>query len=118
MSKQFEFADFIDEFRVDFVYIPPPVGSYIAGRWVEDIAIDPETIGGIILPLSEDDFRKSDNGVYTDKDRKVYTTKRLAIGGKVIYKEITYTVDREKDYSDYADVYIYMAKGAGAIDRQ
>lgn len=118
MAKQFEFADFIAEFRVDFVYMPPPAGRYIQGRWVEDIPAEPETLAGIILPLSEDDFKRADNGVYTSMDRKVYTTVKLTEGGKIVYKGITYTVDREKDYSDYADVFIYMAKGDGPIDRK
>lgn len=112
MAKQFEFADFVQEFYVPFDVItqaPPalqPNGQYSKGGETRTPS------GGIVLPLSEDELRRQDNGGYTSKDRKVYTTEELPIGA-VIERESgeRFTIERAKDYSDYADVFIYYARG-------
>ncbi|HDR7980261.1 TPA: hypothetical protein QC443_002538 [Bacillus cereus] len=66
---------------------------------------------GIILPLTTDELQKEANGTYTRKDRKIYTLAPLKIGQKIEYKKQRYTIDANKDYEDYADVYMYYAKG-------
>lgn len=83
-----------------------PNGQYTAGGEVRT------PNGGIMLPLSEDELRRQDNGGYTSKDRKVYTTAPLVIGSTIERDGQRYEVERAKDYSDYADVYIYYARGA------
>lgn len=110
-QKHFEFADFVEEFRVDFIVIDETPGDYNdAGTWVEGIPT-PRDMYGIILPLSTDDMRFEANGSYTAMDRKIYTTTPLIIGQKIEYKGQAFTIDQDKPYSDYADVYIYFAKG-------
>lgn len=111
VDKHFQFADFVDEFRVDFVAFDKVDGHYNnEGKWI-DGAETTRSMGGIILPLSNDDLKHEVNGTYTVKDRKVYTTESLSIGQRLEYKTQSYSIDREKPYSDYADVYIYFAKG-------
>lgn len=110
-QKHFEFADFVDEFAVNFEAIDEAEGHYNdAGKWIAGEPT-PRPMEGIILPLTNDDLKHEANGSYTVKDRKVYTTQPLKIGQKVKYNNLTFTVDQEKPYNDYADVYIYFAKG-------
>jgi hypothetical protein len=111
MSKQFEFADFIEEFRVDFIAIDEVKGHHNdSGKWIEG-ATNPRAMHGIILPLSNDDLKRESNGTYTSMDRKIYVIEPMQIGQKIEYKGQTYTIDASKNYEDYADVYIYFAKG-------
>ena len=110
MSKQFQFADFVDEFYVPFKYFTKTEGTYDeSGDWHkgEETA---EERGGIVLPLSEDDLRFVESGSYNEKNKKIYTTKPLAQNAMIEYKGEKYTVTTFKDYTDYADVFIYYAR--------
>lgn len=110
-QKHFEFADFVDEFKVDFTVYDQQDGYYNnEGKWIEGVET-PRAMNGIILPLSNDELRFEANGAYTRKDRKVYTTTPLEMGQKLDCNNQTFTVDSEKPYNEYADVYIYFAKG-------
>lgn len=110
MSKQFEFADFVDEFRVDFTsYVTTegyrkPNGDYVKGVEVATPAY------GIMLPLTQNDLRYSEAGTYSTNDKKIYTVNPLVLGQKIEYKGAIYTIQSFKDYSDYADVFIYLAR--------
>jgi hypothetical protein len=115
MGKQFEFADFIDEFKVDFTVYNEAAGNYdTTGKWIPGGSLAPSAMSGIILPLSNDELQHEGNGTYTTKDRKIYTTTPLKIGQKVAYDGDEFTIDSNKDYTAYADVYIYFAKGVSA----
>ena len=145
MAKAFEFADFVDEFAVEFTVFDEAVNGYYddLGKWVDgnsqvdniiyhsgDFALgsseevvgpgeglsddDGETsrmMSGIILPLNNDELRFETNGGYTSKDRKIYTKEPLKIGQHLEYKNQRYTIHENKPYDDYADVFIYFAKG-------
>lgn len=113
MAKQFEFADFVEEFKVEFTIYEHDEGHYSDnGKWVEG-EVTPVTVQGIILPLSDDDLRYVPNGTYTEADRKIYTTRPLKAGQKMEYGGRNYTIQNFKDYSAYADVFIYIARGVG-----
>jgi hypothetical protein len=115
MNKQFEFSDFVEEFRVGFTVFEKQLGHYDdAGKWIAGGDLAPVTMQGIILPLSNDELKHEANGRYTEKDRKIYTTKPLKRGQKLEYNGDQYTIDSNKDYTAYADVYIYFAKGVNA----
>jgi len=111
MGKHFEFADFVDEFRVDFSVMVETPGHYDpTGKWIPG-GKTPKPMYGIILPLSQDDLRHDTNGRYSELDRKVYTLEPLKRGQELTYNNQKYTIDADKDYSAYADVYVYFAKG-------
>lgn len=113
MAKAFEFADFVREFWVDFtVYEKQPGNRENPQRkWIEG-AETPRATGGILLPLTDDDLRRDVNGVYTEKDWKLYTLEPLQVGQRMEYGGNSYTIEPSKDYSAYSDVYMYFAKGA------
>lgn len=113
MPKAFEFADFVQEFWVDFTVYEKANGSYAEnGKWVEGKEVPRET-GGIVLPLNSDELQHEENGRYTSRDRKLYTLEPLKKGDRLEYNGQSYTIDSYKDYEAYADVYIYFAKGVG-----
>lgn len=122
MAKQFEFADFIEEFKVEFTSFK---ASEESNGWdretgdYEDSNIEPVMMEGIILPLKEDEIQYAPQGTYCVKDKKLYTLEPLEIQQEIEYKSDRYVVQSFKDYSEYADVYIYYAawrdKGAKKI---
>lgn len=110
MSKPFEFADFIDEFKVKFSFT-----KAVDGYWNDEgdyIPGETKTVemAGIVLPLTEDDLKYSEAGTYSTEDKKIYTLEPLENGQVITYKGNDYTVQSFKDYSEYADVYIYIAR--------
>lgn len=112
MSKPFEFADFVEEFKVPFIaYQEAEEGHWDDnGDWIPGGEPVPVNMEGIILPLTENDLKYSEAGTYSVKDKKIYTTQPLELGQTIEYKGEKYTVQSFKDYSDYADVYIYLAR--------
>jgi hypothetical protein len=113
MNKPFEFAEFVDEFKVPFTAIQSE-----DVQWQDNgdpIPGDkpPVQMEGIILPLTENDLKYSEAGTYSVKDKKIYTTQPLELGQVIEYKGDPYTIQSFKDYSDYADVYIYLARYRG-----
>lgn len=111
MAKHFEFADFVDEFKVPFIAHISEKGVYDeAGDWIPGGTAE-KAMNGIILPLSDDDFKREGNGSYTSQDRKIYIVEPLPMGTVIEYKGERFTIDGSKPYDDYADVYIYFAKG-------
>lgn len=110
MSKPFQFADMVNDFYVPFMLFTKTEGYYDkSGDWHkgEEIA---EERGGIVLPLSEDDLRFVESGSYNEKNKKIYTTEPLEQNAMIEYKGDKYTITTFKDYSDYADVFIYYAR--------
>lgn len=108
--KPFEFADFVDEFKVPFVAISESEGDWSDdGKWIPGGPTE-TPMKGIVLPLSEDDLQYAEAGTYSVKDKKIYTTQALEMGAEVEYKGDRYTIQNFKDYSEYADVYIYLMR--------
>ncbi|MEV9639477.1 hypothetical protein ABZ756_02115 [Mammaliicoccus sciuri] len=110
MDKPFEFADFVDEFQVPFYFLDREDGYWNdEGDYVEPAETLVE-LSGIVLPLSDNDLRYSESGTYSDKDKKIYTVVPLDIDRKIIYKGDEYTIQSFKDYREYSDVFIYLAR--------
>ncbi|MED1711716.1 hypothetical protein [Heyndrickxia sporothermodurans] len=110
MSKPFEFADFVDEFKVPFISIVKVDGHWEdGGDWIPGGEKSAE-MQGILLPLTQEDLRYSEAGTFSVKDKKIYTVEPLEEGQQIEYKGDKYTVQSFKDYSDYADVFIYHAR--------
>lgn len=111
MSPPFEFQDFVQEFWRDFVVFDKSQGHRNeVGKWIEGTETTRAT-GGIVLPLSDSDIKRATNGVYTEKDWKLYTLEPLQIGQRMEYMGQSYTIEPSKDYSAYSDVFMYFAKG-------
>lgn len=118
MAKAFEFADFVEEFKVEFTLhkqMPGYEDTANGNKWIPG-GVDDVPSGGIVLPLGEDDLKNDVNGTYTEKDRKIYTTEPLKIGDSITYDGQRFKIHQEKDYKAYADVFIYFAKGEGATE--
>lgn len=118
MPEKMIFAPMVLENGQSFTAFQKPEGAnghYEAGEWV---GVQPIAVPsfGVILPFSSDDLRYTEAGTYSTKDRKLFTIDPLEIGQKIEYKGIPYTVQQFKDYSDYADVFIYVARWAGNAD--
>jgi hypothetical protein len=108
--KQFEFADLVADFKVPFIYYEKSEGYWNdAGDWI-DGEETPIQMEGVILPLSGEDLQYAEAGAYSVKDKKIYTTEPLKLNREIEFKGDRYTIQRFKDYSDYADVYIYHAR--------
>lgn len=112
MPEKMVFKPMIDELGMPFVAYEQGEGHYEAGDWIPG-ALVPSDRFGVLLPFSDDDLRYSEAGTYSVKDRKLLTTRELQKGQKIEYKGISYTVQNFKDLSDYADVFIYVARWAG-----
>ena len=114
MSKQFEFADFVDEFKAPFYMyekIDVPGGYDDEGEWVADTSTEqPVLKEGIVLPLSDDTLKYAPQGTYTEKEKELYVTFPISIGERITYRDDEYTVQQHKDFSEYADVYIYILR--------
>lgn len=108
--KPFQFADFVEEFKVPFIAYTETDGYYNdGGKWVKGEST-PHGMVGIWLPLTEDILRYSEAGTYSTKDKKIYTVAPLQVGQVLEYKGDQYTVQNFKDYSEYADVFVYVAR--------
>jgi len=70
-------------------------GEWVAGTtaWV--------SFEGALVPLNNRDLTYDENGTYTLDDRKLYTYNDYKIGQKIKHKEITYTIDKRRDYADF-----------------
>lgn len=109
MTKPFEFADFVDEFQVSFIYHGHQEGYWDGPDYIE-AKDEPVPMTGIVLPLTENDLKYAEAGTYSQKEKKLYTVLPLEEGRLVEYKGDEYTIQAFKDYSEYADVYIYLAR--------
>lgn len=113
MTKHFEFADFVEEFKVKFTLYEQTPGAYNDnGKWIEGTET-PREVEGIILPASPSIRRNDPNGTSEEITKNIYTVFQLKKGQKIEFEGKTLIIDTEKAYSEYADVYIYTAKGGG-----
>jgi hypothetical protein len=113
MPEQMIFRSMIEDNGVPFTADGAVTeGYYQDGDWI-DGQIEKIPMFGIVLPVSNDELRYAEAGTYSTKDRKVLTVQPLEEGKKIHYKGISYTVQSFKDLTDYADVFIYVARWAG-----
>lgn len=115
MVEKLLFGDMVREYGMPFIAFKEGKDGYYdeAGDWVPPSGPEKTSAIGVFLPFSDDDLRYSEAGTYSTKDRKLYTLEELKEGMKIEYKGIPYTVQGFKDYTDYADVFIYVARWSG-----
>jgi len=83
-------------------------GVYVPG------GVEPTKFEGAVVPLSNEDLNYDEGGTYTTQDRKLYTYNDLKKGQKIEHKELVYTIQEKKDYSDFdIGLNIYFVKRVG-----
>lgn len=114
MAKQFEFADFVGEFPAPFYMyetIDVPGGYNDDGEWIAGSSTEEKVLKqGIVLPLSDNTLKYAPQGAYTEKEKELYVTYPIPINTRITYEDEDYTVQQFKDFSQYADVYIYIMR--------
>lgn len=115
--NRYNFKDLIKRHSVSFTAVSKSEGEYIGGRYQEGTETVTEHTGAII-PLSERKIYQS-GGSYTAKDRNLYMNEPLPGALKemqIRYKNNTYSIEEEKDFSDYSDVHVYLLRWVSSFD--
>ena len=106
----------LDEYKTTYQLSIKTEGQWDreTGVFVEGEEILEENIGAI-LPLSQDDFVKNQDGTYTRDDKKLYTSKDIINGQTVKWNGYDYKVNSDLDYSYIdPDFKRYFLKRVGA----
>lgn len=70
------------------------------GVYKEEI-VEKKEFEAAVVPLSTSELKYEENGHYSKQDRKMYCYENFKPGEKIEYKSFVYTIDKEKDYSDF-----------------
>lgn len=115
--KLYNFKRLIRRYSVDFTLCQEQEGKYVSGKWEEGKSIK-TPMRGAIVPMTERKIYDS-GGTYTAQDRELYLTAPLdrpLSALKIIHDLNVYHVEEAKDFSDYADVAIYVLKWVSKND--
>lgn len=92
------------------------------GGWNEDGTYTPPSkeetqtpLQCAIVPMSQRTIAQS-AGRYEANDRQLYTRTKLQKQQKVIYRDVSYTVIDETDYTEYADFFVYAIRAVSTFD--
>ncbi|MGG1483556.1 hypothetical protein ABEI56_05650 [Peribacillus castrilensis] len=116
----FNFWNMVDRYGSELQLLNQASGTWADnGDWIEGIDTTPTTFIGALAPLSVDDLQYAEEGTYSEKDRRLYTTEKLYKEQRFVQKEIPYTIQAEIPYGDeLTDTRIYIARWAGNESRQ
>lgn len=90
-------------------------GYYEDGEWVPPAESEGETpLICAIVPMSTKAVNDS-AGRYTTNDRQLYTQQQLQDKQTVKYRDISYLVDSQNDYTEYADFFAYTIKAVSTF---
>lgn len=105
------FGRLIDKYTVtDAVLVQQSTtGQWVDGMYVQVPSIQNTPLPCAIVPMSSKEIYDS-NGRYTSNDRTLYTKQQLNIKDTISYRNVTYSVEEETDYSMYADFFMYRMK--------
>lgn len=112
----FDFSGLFATYSIPFTRVPQSGGyrDYTkGGQWVEGAPAVPIEMTGIVVPLSNEDFRFDNGGTYVRSDQKIYvrTPQTLLKNDSVIVQGIKYRVMDKKEYQpEYADFNIYIIR--------
>ena len=84
------------------------------GEWVSPQPVL-ETKRGIILPLGEKNLYTY-GGRYTAQDVTLISLERLPLKAKMLKGDLTYSIEEERDHTDYSDFYVYMCKAVSSFE--
>lgn len=114
---KFDFKRLISKYSTEFIVITKDKGHYNElGDYVQGVGS--ETTGtGTILDMSQRTIYNS-NGVYTTKDKSLYTLSPIEDKSQVKYRGNVYHVqpDRGNDNAVFAGVYSYILKWVSVFD--
>ena len=92
------------------------------GGWNEDGTYTPPSkeetetpLKCAIVPMNQRTVTES-GGRYEANDRQLYTRTKLQKQQKVIYRDASYTVVDETDYTEYADFFVYAIRAVSTFD--
>lgn len=90
-------------------------GHYEDGEWVKPSKSEVETaLICAIVSMSTKAVNDS-AGRYTTNDRQLYTQQQLQDKQTVKYRDITYSVDSQNDYTEYGDFFVYTIKAVSTF---
>ncbi len=64
-------------------------------------------VNGALVPMSANQIRKYENGMYTAKDRMFYCRQDLPDGSKIDDGTSVYRITQDQDYREWTNVRIY-----------
>lgn len=80
------------------------------GDWVPPQHIEKDVeLNCAIVPMSTRQINDS-GGRYSASDRQLYTQTKLQPKQHIKYKNVTYSVEEETDYTEYSDFFVYVIK--------
>lgn len=89
-------------------------GGFVDGIYIPGGEI-PKQMNAAVIPMSAKQLYQS-GGRYTDADKNIYTLEPLISKTKMIYKELTYSVEQSSDYTEYGDFFHYVLKAVSTFD--
>lgn len=107
----YNFKRLIDKYGVVVQLQKKQGGTYVGGKWIEDNEVIRE-VSGAVVPISERKIYQS-GGTLTQNDREWFISEALTgslIDYKVTYKGNVYSVEESRDYTDYANLAVYVLK--------
>lgn len=114
MTEFFPFADLVASFAGLPITrtIPGPKDQFTpAGKLIPQEDTTEEIHGAALVPFSNYQLQAQSNGMYTEKDRQLFSPIPLNLGDFVEQAGQRYKVDRLSPYDQWTDVYIYFCKG-------
>ena len=113
----YNFERLIKKYGVSCLLEDTQEGEWIAGEYETGQPVTKEGTGAIV-PINEKRVISS-GGFYKQGDCEFITTKKIVIHSNtyIIHKGNKYKLENNTDYGDYADFYVYTARGASAFAR-
>lgn len=112
-----DFSRIIEKYSTDFTIIEFSEGNYEDGEYVKGNEIrNPKK--GAIFPMSQRKIYNS-GGNYKTQDKQLYTTQYISLETEkfILHNKRKYKIEEDTDYSDFADIYIYILKRVDSFDR-
>lgn len=108
MAKLYNFTRLVNKYSNKLLLKTIAGSGYIDGHYVEGIEMQ-TNIKGAVVPYSTSKIYQSGGNIKTS-DMQLYTLEPLDIhldNTRIVYKNKTYKVEEDTDYTMFSDVHIY-----------
>lgn len=108
MAKIYNFNRLVKKYANDIIVKTSSTGTYLAGRYMPG-EVTTTTVRGAVIPYSTTKVYQSGGNIKTS-DMQLYTLDPVNFkldDVRIEYKNKTYTIEQDTDYSDFSDVYVY-----------